>query len=154
MRVRSGSRAEIDEFLRQRRLAVVGVSRNEKEYGRAVFRELRKGGREVTPINPSASEIDGVACYASISEVGSTVDGALVLLPAASAAAAVRECVEAGIRRIWIRTDVPEARELCEKSGVTLISGFCPLMFLPNADAAFVHACHAFGLKLAGIYPK
>jgi predicted CoA-binding protein len=152
MRVRSATRADINDFYHQRRLAVVGVSRDDKAYSRLIFRELRKRGYDVVPVNPSAAELDGVRCYPSLSEVTPAVDGALVLLPTEKASDAVCECAEAGVGRVWLRDDVPGARELCQRGGATLISGYCPFMFLPGT--AFVHQCHAFGLKLAGKYPR
>jgi uncharacterized protein len=152
VRVRSASRAGIEDFYNQKRLAIVGVSRDEKAYSRLVFREFRDRGYDVVPINPEAKELDGVRCYASAAEVSPAVDGALVLLPAAEVESVVRECVDAGIRRVWLRSDVPAARKLCQREGVALVSGYCPFMFLP--DTALFHKCHAFGLKLAGKYPS
>jgi uncharacterized protein len=153
MRVRRATRGAIDDFLGQKRLAVVGVSRNENqsEYSRMVFRELVKRGYDVVPVNPGASEIEGRRCYARVTDVTPPVDGVLVLLPSESAAKVVSDCVEAGVTRVWLRNDVPSARELCDQRGITLVSGYCPFMFLPNGP--FFHQCHAFGLKLAGRYP-
>jgi predicted CoA-binding protein len=130
---------------------VAGVSRKEREYSRAVFRELVKRGYDVVPLNPAATEIDGVRCFASVADVSPAVDAVLVLLPAESAAEVVRDCARAGVRRVWLRNDAPEAGELCRQSNADLISGYCPLMFLPNG--AFFHQCHAFGLRLVGRYP-
>jgi len=151
MRVRSATRGGIDDFLGQKRLAVVGVSRNEKDYSRMVFRELVKRGYDAVPVNPSASDIEGLRCYSRVTDVRPSVDGALVLLPSKSAATAVGDCVEAGITRVWLRNDEPSARELCAQSGISLVAGYCPFMFLPNG--AFFHQCHAFGLRVAGRYP-
>ena len=152
MRKRSATRADIDEFYRQKRLAIVGVSRDDKAYSRMVFRELRQRGYDVVPVNPAATEIDGVRCYANIAEVAPAVGGALVLLPAEAATAAVSDCAQAGVGRLWLRNDVPAAREVCRGQGITLIAGYCPFMFMPGT--AFVHKCHAFGLKLVGQYPS
>ncbi len=152
MRVRSGSRTDIDEFYRQKRLAIVGVSRSEKEYSRLVFRELVKRGYEVVPVNPAAAELDGVRCYAKLADVAPAVDAALVLLPAEAAAQAVQECAQSGVKRVWLRNDVPTAREVCRRQSIALVAGYCPFMFLPGT--AFFHRCHAFGLKLAGKYPQ
>ena len=38
------SLAVIDEFLKQKRIAVVGVSRNPREFPNGVFRKLRESG--------------------------------------------------------------------------------------------------------------
>ncbi len=152
MRVRSASRADIDDFYRQKRLAIVGVSRDEKEYSRLVFRELLKRGYDVVPVNPAAAELDGVRCYARLADVFPAVEAAMVLLPTAAAAQAVQECARSGVKRVWLRNDVPSAREVCQREGIALVSGYCPFMFLPGTP--FVHRCHAFGLKLAGKYPQ
>ncbi len=151
MPTRDTARADIEGFLTQKRLAVVGVSRHENEYGRTLFRELVKRGYDVVPVNPAAEELDGVRCYARVADVAPAVDGALVLLPAAAAEGIVRECVEQGITRIWSRNDVPGARELCQERGASLVAGYCPFMFLSHG--AFVHQCHAFVTRLVGQYP-
>ena len=146
------SRADIDEFFRQKRLAVIGVSRNEKEWSRAVFRALKERGYDVVPINPGAKEIDGVPCYAKVAEVAPAVDGAVVLLAAAGSATALRECAAAGLKRVWLRNDTPGAEDLCRQQGVTLVSGFCPFMFMPKTP--FFHKFHTWSLHLMGQYPS
>ena len=129
MPLKSATHSDIDGFLSQKRLAVVGVSRNENEYSRLLFRELAKRGYDVAPVNPAVKEMDGVRCFAHIADVTPRVDGALVILPSATAEEAVRECVEAGIPRIWSKRDVLGARELCQQKNVSLVAGYCP--FIP-----------------------
>ena len=63
------SRAVIDDFLKQKRLAVVGVSRNPKEFSNGVFRKLKASGYEVLPVNRNASEVEGEPCYASVRDL-------------------------------------------------------------------------------------
>lgn len=151
MRTRIATRADIDEFFRQKRLAVLGVSRDEKDWSRAVFRELKARGYDVVAINPKAAEMDGARCYSRLAEVAPVVDGAMVLLPAGSAAQALRECADAGVKRVWLRNHVPEAEAISRQAGMKLVAGYCPFMFMPNTQ--FFHKCHAWGLKLAGRYP-
>jgi uncharacterized protein len=79
------SRASIDRFLQSERVAVVGVSRNPKEFANAVYREFRDRGYEVLPVNPNTDEVEGVRCYRTIAELPD-VDGALIMVPAAGAA--------------------------------------------------------------------
>ena len=152
MRTRNATRADIDEFYRQKRLAVVGVSRDEKEWSRAVFRELQKRGYDVVPVNPHSAELDGVRCYARLADIAPAVDGALILLPAGPAMQSLAECAAASIKRVWLRNHVPGAEEVIRQAGITLISGYCPFMFMPNTP--FFHKFHAWGLQLVGQYPK
>ena len=53
-------------FLRGRRIAVAGVSRQPGQAANAVFRKLRTAGYEVFPINPHASEVEGARCYDAV----------------------------------------------------------------------------------------
>ena len=58
----------IQEFLGQKRLAIVGVSRKKQDFSRVLFREFQKRGYDVVAVNPSAQEIDGLPCFASVAE--------------------------------------------------------------------------------------
>ena len=46
-------RARIDDFLSRKRLALVGVSRNPQDFTRSMFREFRRRGYDVVPVNPN-----------------------------------------------------------------------------------------------------
>ena len=70
----------------------------------------------------------------------------------------VRECHEAGIRRIWMYRAVGagavsiQAVEFCERNGMSVVAGECPFMFLPGSG--FPHNFHGFCKKMLGSYPK
>src|SRR6266496_4146832 len=59
----------IQDFLGQKRLAVVGVSRQPKDFSLALFRELRKRGYEAVPVNPATEEIDEQPCFARLQAI-------------------------------------------------------------------------------------
>jgi hypothetical protein len=65
-------------FLRGRRIAVTGVSRNPSQAANAVFRKLRVSGYEVFPINPKASEVEGARCYPDVGAVPGQLDGVVI----------------------------------------------------------------------------
>jgi uncharacterized protein len=146
------SMADIEDFFRQKRLAVLGASRNEKEYSRLICRSLQERGYDVVPINPNTTEMDGARCYARVGEVAPAVDGAFVLLPAEASSLALRECAQAGIKRVWLRNDVAGAKEFAQQNGVQLVSGHCPFMFMPNSES--IHKFHAFFNRVVGKYPS
>jgi uncharacterized protein len=152
------TRKAIDDFLAVKRLAVVGVSRNPKDFTRSLFRELRSRGYDVVPVHPEAAEIDGVPAVPSVSSVSPPAEGALLLTGPKVTGEVVRQCREAGIRRIWMYRAVgagavsAEAIEFCRAGGMSVVEGECPYMFLPGSG--FPHNFHAFCRKLLGSYPK
>jgi predicted CoA-binding protein len=46
------SKKIVDEFLLQKKIAVVGVSRKKTKLGNAIYKELKLKGYQVFPINP------------------------------------------------------------------------------------------------------
>lgn len=130
------SRAVIDEFLGQKRIAVVGVSRNPKEFTNGLFRMMKEKGYDVVPVNRSAAEVEGVPCYPSVQAVPGPVDGVLVMVAPAQSAAVVDDARAAGVKRVWLYraghagTVSAEAVDLARKNGMALVDGACPYMFL------------------------
>ena len=152
------TRTLIDDFLGRKRIAVVGVSRNPKDFTRSLFRELRRRAYDVVPVNPDAAEVDGLRCYGHVEDIAPPVDGALLLTHATVTEQVVRECEAAGIRAIWMYRAVgagavsPGALTFCEAKDMSVVAGECPFMFLP--DTPWFHRLHGFCRKVMGTYPR
>ena len=65
----------VAEFLHAKRIAVAGVSREAGQAANAVYRKLRDSGYEALPVNPSASEVEGVRCYPDLGSIPGSIDG-------------------------------------------------------------------------------
>jgi uncharacterized protein len=145
-------REYIADFLAQKRIALVGVSRDEKAYSRTLLRELLNHGYDALPVNPLTAEMDGKACVSSVARLSPQPDGVLLLLPKAEIAQVFRECCAAAVPRVWIPVGIAmgaitkEDYTAADKAGIRVIRGFCPLMFL--SDVAFYHHLHGFFAKL------
>ena len=149
---------DIDEFLVSKRLALVGASRNPKDFSRMLFAELLRRGYDVVPVNPAATEIDGVHCYPRLQDITPPLSAALVMTPAEKSEQVVHDCAEAGIDHVWLFRAAgvgavsKAAVDFCHAHGLRLIEGHCPYMFLPKAH--WIHRLHGFFLKIFGGYPK
>jgi len=148
---------QIHDFLSEKRLAIVGVSRDTKDYTRIVFGEFVKRGYHVIPVNPLASEIDGKPCMGRLIDIKPPVQAALFLIPPKTTDDMMQDCADAGIKKVWFRRKLrhdehsSNALSFCKEHKVSVISGFCPLMFLPETES--FHRFHGFLLKLFGKYP-
>jgi len=87
-------------------VAVVGASQREGSVGRAVFKNLLDGNFTgvIYPVNVKAHSICGVRAYASLSEIDSSVDLAVLIVPAAQVAVVAREAGEKGVRGLIVIT--------------------------------------------------
>jgi predicted CoA-binding protein len=139
---------EARAFLAAGRIAVLGVSRDAHHFSRAIFRELLRRGLDVVPVNPVLDEAEGVPAFARVRDVAPPPAAALLLLPAASSHAAVAECLDARVRRVWFHRGSgagcasASALALCRANDIAVVQGLCPFMALPGA--AFPHRAHGF----------
>jgi uncharacterized protein len=148
---------DIQDFLALHRIAMVGVSRNAKDFSRALFRELCKQGYDMVPINLLAAEIEGRECFRSLPAIKEPVEGVVVMTPSTEARRVVGDCATAGIRNVWFYraggegAGSDEAIQFCRQNNIRVVEGHCPFMFLPRAS--FPHRFHGFLLKITGGYP-
>lgn len=145
-------------FLRGRRVAVAGVSRHRNQAANAVFRRLKGSGYEVFPINPKASEVEGVRCYRDVAAVPVQLDGVVIATSPDVSVEIVRQCSDHGVRRVWFHRSFgsgsvsDEAVRECDAHGIDCIVGGCPLMFCDPID--FGHKCMRWWLQRRGRVPK
>jgi len=148
-----GTRQLIDEFLACRRIAVVGVSRNPRDYSTLLFREFVKLGYDAVPVNPHAPELERRACFPRVQDIQPPVEAALLLTTPEATAQVIDGCAQAGVRLIWMRRAADAGvMEFCAVRRLRVIAGHCPFMFLRGA--AWFHRLHGWVLKRAGAYPK
>ena len=152
------TRAAIDDFLAQKRIALVGVSRDPQAFSRAVFRTLRDNRYDVVPVHPQEREIEGVPAYPRVLDIPDGVDGVLIMTPPKATEAVVKDCNRAGVKRVWLhrgtgRGSVSRAAlAYCRENDIAVVPGECPLMFV--GSPAWIHRVHAFCKKLVGSYPQ
>jgi predicted CoA-binding protein len=148
----------VTAFLDGKRFAVAGVSRSKGQAANAVYRKLRQSGYEVVPVNPNASEVEGVRCYPNIGAIPDAVDGVVVATHPDTSIEVVRQCAEHGVGHVWFHRSfgqgsVSEAAiQECEARGIHCIVGGCPLMFCEPVD--FGHKCMRWWFQRRGRVPR
>lgn len=116
---------------RSRTVAMVGASPNPTRPSYFVFSYLRTKGRlEVTPINPTTREIDGITAYASLADYlaeRGAPDIVDVFRKPADAPQVTREAITAGAKAIWFQYGVinDEAIELADEAGLDVVVDRC-----------------------------
>jgi hypothetical protein len=144
-------------FLRGRRFAVAGVSRQPNQAANAVLRKLRSSGYEVFPINPKASEVEGTTCYRDLSAIPGQLDGVVIATAPDVSTEVVRQCGDHGVHRVWFHRSFgngsvsEEAVRECHARGIECIVGGCPLMFCEPVDVG--HRCMRWWLQRQGRVP-
>src|SRR6266542_3101013 len=120
------TRAAVDAFLAEHKLAVVGVSRSGRGFGNMAVRELRGKGYEVFPINPNSPE-----CFPSLQALPERPGGVLIVVPPQQTEQVVSDAAAAGITHVWIQQGAvsDSAVHFCDEHGITAVAGECILMY-------------------------
>lgn len=112
----------LESLFAPKSIAIIGASRSPEKVGAIVLKNLVAGGYNgiIVPINPFASEIDGLPCFPSLAEYGKDVELCVIAVPKDLVEQTVREAVTAGTSAIIIltsgfRESGPEGKLLEEK---------------------------------------
>lgn len=138
-RDRIGAVAAAKHLLSPKSLAVVGASHRRGSIGAELFHNITAMGFRgpVYPVNPSATEIEGVRAYPSVAEVPDDIELAIIAVPAAAVVAVARDCAAKGVHGLVVisagfaetgaegRTMQAELVDVCHQAGMRLVGPNC-----------------------------
>lgn len=148
-----------------RSIAIVGVSRSKQprhfgSSGLSILRALHHSGYQgcLYPINPNATEIDGVRVYSSVLSVPDPLDLVIITVPAVAVPQVLEDCIAAKAMNVHVcssgfaETGEEECKKLEEKvkeialrGGLRLLGPNCMGIQVPRArittfdDVPLVH---------------
>ncbi len=127
--------ANLRAFFDPANIAVVGASAETTRAGGRVLAALAAAGYpgKVFPVNPNQTEINGLACYASVGAIPDQVELAVLCVPAGAVPDVMRQCGAAGV-----------------KGAVVFADGFRDPNLRAAFDAALKDAKAASGLRIIG----
>ena len=147
------SKKMVEEFLAQKRIAVVGVSRKKTKFGNAIYKELKQKGYQVFAVNPNITNHEGDICFPDLHSVPEKLDAVVINVSPAQTEKVVREAKQAGINKVWLQqgSQSDEAVKYCEENGIDCVSNECILMFAQ--PTAFFHRAHKWVWGVFGKLP-
>jgi hypothetical protein len=134
----------VQDFLAQKKIAVVGVSDKRETGCNLAYRKFKEAGYATSGVNPRLTTFEGDPCYPDLASIPEKPDAVFILTNPKVTEQIVEQCVDLGIRRVWMHclmgtkpglaagmTSVSqEAVRLCRENGITVIPGACPNQFL------------------------
>lgn len=152
--------SKVDNFLAQKHIAVVGLSRTEPNPGNLVYKKLKTSGHTMYAVNPNAETIEGDPCYPSVQAIPQRPDAVFIATRPDVTRKVVEDCAAAGIKLVWLHASMihggtsfsQDAVDYCVQHNIEVIEGGCPMMHDQPVD--FGHKCMKFFMKLTGDLPK
>ena len=137
----------VQDFLAQKKIAVVGVSDKRETGCNAAYNRFASAGYIVSAVNPRLTTFNGSPCYPDLKSIPEKPDAVFILANPKVTEQIVQQCVDLGIKHIWMHclmgtkpglaanmTSVSQdAVRTCQENGIAVIPGACPNQFL-NPD--------------------
>lgn len=134
----------VQNFLAQKKIAVVGVSDKRETGCNSVYHKFKTAGYAVSAVNPRLTTYDGQPCYPDLKSIPDKPGAVFILASPKITEQIVQQCVELGIKHVWMHcmmgtkpgaaksmTSVSaSAVQLCRENGIAVIPGGCPNQFL------------------------
>ena len=151
----------VQDFLAQKKIAVVGVSDKRETGCNLAYRKFKEAGYAVSAVNPRLTTFEGDPCYPDLKSIPEKPDAVFILTNPKITENIVQQCVDLGVQRVWMHclmgtkpglaanmTSVSQdAVRMCRENGITVIPGACPNQFLkPDFGHAMMRVMfRAFG---------
>jgi acetyl coenzyme A synthetase (ADP forming)-like protein len=147
-RDRGAAAHSIARLLRPRSIAVVGASRRTGTIGHSLISNLKDYGFQgpIYPVNPQATEIEGLRCFPSLRAIGELVDLVVIAVPPHAVADVVVDAGATGAAGVVVisagfgevspegRESQDRLRELARGMGMRLVGPNC--LGIVNTDPA------------------
>jgi len=143
----------IQPFADGRSFVLVGASSSGKGFGSLAYKELKKRGREVFAVHPTAPSIHGDPCWPSIAAVPNRPDCLVVVVSPDRTEGVIKEAAAAGVKHVWIQqgAESPAALATGQQLGLNVVHGHCILMVTEPVGS--IHKVHRWIWKVLGKLP-
>ncbi|MBO8137844.1 MAG: CoA-binding protein [Desulfotomaculum sp.] len=117
----------VQEMLMQKVWAVLGSFANEEKWAYKIYKNLKKSGYTVYPVNPRLKEIDGEPCYQNLESLPQVPEVVNLVTPPQATEKIVEQCIKLGIKYVWMQpgAESEEAIKKAENAGLNVIHNTC-----------------------------
>ncbi len=91
-------------------IAVVGATDNSAKYGSVIYRDLKRKGFTVWPVNPNRATVDGDTAYPTLADLPERPTIVNVVVPARIGLEVVAAAAELGLDNVWLQPGAESPR--------------------------------------------
>ncbi|MDK2821609.1 MAG: uncharacterized protein PWP31_1574 [Clostridia bacterium] len=116
----------IQEMLKKKVWAVLGSFAKEK-YGYKIYKNLKKLGYTVYPINPRINKVDEEVCYKDLESLPQIPEVVNLVTPPQATEKIVEQCIRQGIKYIWMQpgAESDSAIKTAKEAGLNVLYNAC-----------------------------
>ena len=119
---------QIDQMLKLKTWAIVGLSNNSERAAFGVAKVLFEKGHQIIPVHPKAETVHGQKGYAKLSDIPDKVDVVDIFVNSELAGEVVDDAIALGAKGVWLQLDVIDAGAIsrANDAGLLAVMNHCP----------------------------
>ena len=119
---------QIDQMLKLKTWAIVGLSNNSERAAFGVAKVLIEKGHQIIPVHPKAETVHGQKGYAKLSDIPGKVDVVDIFVNSELAGEVVNDAIALGAKGVWLQLDVIDAGAIsrANDAGLLAVMNLCP----------------------------
>ncbi|MCP4305386.1 MAG: CoA-binding protein [bacterium] len=90
-------------------VAVVGATDDPTKYGSVIYRDLKRKGYQVYPVNPNRATVDGDAAFPNLETLPVVPTIINIVVPPQATIAVLRKANEMGLDNVWVQPGAESA---------------------------------------------
>jgi uncharacterized protein len=108
-------------------IAIVGANNNPDKYGNVIYRDLKRKGYKIFPVNPNSPEIEGDKAYATLSQLPEKPTIVNFVTPPAATKKVLEECIKLDLKNVWLQpgSESPEVLEYIQEKNFNYLANAC-----------------------------
>ena len=108
-------------------VAVVGATDNLMKYGSVIYRDLKRKGYSVYPVNPNRTEVDGDKAYPSLDKLPKSPTIVNIVVPPRVTIRILKTSLELSLDNIWLQpgAESPESLAFLQEHGFNYLANAC-----------------------------
>ncbi len=108
-------------------VAVVGASDNPSKYGYVIYRDLKRKGYRVFPVNSRRSTVDSDPAFKDLKSLPEKPTIVNIVVPPPVASEVLEESLELGLMNVWLQpgAESPENLAFLQEKGFNYLANAC-----------------------------
>jgi len=108
-------------------VAVVGATDDPTKYGSVIYRDLKRKGYEVFPVNPGRDTVDGDLAYANLAALPVAPTIVNIVVPPQATLQVLEKAAELGLTNVWVQpgAESPEVMAFLTEHEFNYLANSC-----------------------------
>jgi predicted CoA-binding protein len=108
-------------------IAIVGANDHPSKYGYVIYRDLKRKGFKLFPVNPNSAEIDGDKAYRTVAEIPERPTIVNFVTPPPATLRVLEQCLELDLKNVWLQpgSESPEVMRFVQENGFNYLANAC-----------------------------